>query len=295
MFYYFGDIMPPILNDLQRETVVSNNIYKTLNAHVDINLPKEGGSVPGTFGQFTFRVMNEKSHFNVFIEKNKAIFKVDYFKKENYIDFEETFCKAFNVNCKTVDNVLKSYLDVVKDLAGSGIISIHIDRFDEIYDNPSSYFSFKSSYSQDYVCVSQLVAQLKFNHAYKKNKRYSNVKASSIKNELHFYIDQYNEIKPVFIVDAWFDQDYAANFIVDVYADTVYTTRQVLRSRSYEELISMSRLINKEQLPEIMEAQFLSRLLPVIKKRYGLKKDQIDLTNVEMRERYIALLMMESI
>jgi hypothetical protein len=287
--------MQPISNNLQREIIVANKIHQTLNVLIDTKLPEEGGSVPGTFGQFTFRILNEKSHFNVFIEKNKAIFKVDYFKKEDYIDFEETFCKAFNISSKTVDNVLKSYLDVAKDLAGTGILSINIDLLDDTYQNPVSYFSFKSSYSQDYVCVSRLIAQLKFNHAYKKNKRYSDVKGSAIKSELHFYIDQHNDIKPVFIVDAWFDQDYAASFIVDVYADTVYTSRKVLRSKSYEELIAMSRLLCKEQLPEIMHTQFIKRLIPVIKKRYGWKKDQIDLSDVEMRDRYIALLMMESI
>lgn len=287
--------MQPITTSLRPEEIVANNIHQALKAHVDIGLPSEGGSVPGTFGQFDFKITNTESHFNVFIHKNRAIFKVDHFEKDNRAAFESTFCKAFNIKRETVDTVLKAYIDVAKNMASSGIISIVQNEVDTVSENPVAYISFKSKYAQDDVCCRCNIAQLKFNQAYKKNKRYSHIKISLIKSQLHFYIDQYNNLKPIFIIDTWFDQDYAASFIVDVYADTVYTTRQVFAARSYEDLIAMSRPLNKEQLPEIMETQFLSRLLPVIKKRYGLKKDHIDLADVAMRERYIALLMMESI
>jgi hypothetical protein len=287
--------MQSIINSLRPEEIVANHIHQALIAHVAINMPSEGGSVPGTFGQFEFKITNTDSHFNVFIHKNRAIFKVDHFVKEDRNEFEHTFCKAFNIKRETVDNVLKAYLDVAKNMSSSGILSIVQNDFEPVASNPVAYISFKSKYAQDDVCCRCNIAQLKFNQAYKKNKRYSHIKVSLIKSQLHFYIDQHNNLKPIFIVDTWFDQDYAASFIVDVYADAVYTTRQVFAARSYEDLISMSRPINKDQLLEIMEAQFISRLLPVIKQRYGFKKDQIDLTNTEMRDRYLSLLMMESI
>lgn len=287
--------MQTITHSLDSQHIVANKIQQALSAYVDVQLPSEGGSVPGKFGQFEFYIPNTSSHFNVFIHKHKLHFKVDHFEKAERAEFEKNFYTAFNININTVNNVLKSYLDVVKKLSSSGLMTLVFDDFEKLSDNPLSYISFRSKYAQDDICVRYNVAQLKFNHAYKKNKRYSPIKISLVNSQLHFYIDQYNNIKPVFIIDAWFDQDYAASFIVDVYADNVYTARKVLAARSYEDLISMSRPINQEQLPEIMETQFLSRLLPVIKKRYGLKKDQIDLADVDMRERYIALLMMETI
>ena len=287
--------MQSITNSLEQAGIIANKIHKTLSSHVALDMPSEGGSDPGKFGQYEFKISDTESHFNVFIHKHKIYFKVDHFKKNDRAEFEQIFCNAFNINRTTVDNVLKAYMDVVNKFSTTGILSVLISNFDKLIANPISYISFKSKYAQDDVCVHYNVAQLKFNQAYKKNKRYNPVKISFINSQLYFYIDQYNNIKPIFIINTCFDQDYEASFIVDVYSDKVYTTRKVFAARSYEDLISMSRPINKEELPDIMESKFISRLLPVIKKRYGLTKNQIDLDNIDMRNRYISLLMMESI
>lgn len=287
--------MQKMEHDLSKETNLAHKIHQALSMHTTINPPVEGGSFPGKFGQYEFKISDTDSHFNVFIHKNKIYFKVDHFEKNDRAEFEQIFCNAFNIDRTTVDNVLKAYMDVVNKFSTTGILSVLINNFDKLIANPISYISFKSKYAQDDVCVRYSVAQLKFNHAYKKNKRYNPVKLSFINSQLYFYIDQDNNIKPIFIINTWFDQDYEASFIVDVYSDKVYTTRKVFAARSYEDLISMSRPINKEELPDIMESKFISRLLPVIKKRYGLTKNQIDLDNIDMRNRYISLLMMESI
>ena len=56
--------MQSITNSLEQAEIIANKIHKTLSSHVALDMPSEGGSVPGKFGQYEFKISDTDSHFN---------------------------------------------------------------------------------------------------------------------------------------------------------------------------------------------------------------------------------------
>lgn len=285
-------------NDLfKNERQVAHNIYDSLKDFIPVSFPHEGASVNGQFCHFVFHIDNslKTNYFNAFIHKSRIIFKIDSFDKKSFPMIHNDFCKAFNINVDTVDKVANAYFAAATQLERAGLLELDSDFPNQFENKPSSYVDFNNSYNQEYIFNDYTIARLFFKSAYKKNSLYQRTVISRIFGKIHFYYDKDNQVKPVFDFNVYFDQQYQASFIIDIHEDKVYTTRILLAARRYEDLIATARPIYKEKLQEVMESQFMSRLIPVIKKRYGLAKSQIDLSDIEMRNRYFSLLMMETI
>lgn len=287
-----------INNSLNSEQQIAHNLYQALKDYIPIKKPRESSIVTRGFHQFVFEFINPSNtyqYFNVFIHKSRIILKADNVDRKLFPTVKDDFCKALNINVTTIDSVIKAYLKVAYQLEKDGLLSV-ISYFEEKFEgNDSSYIDFSTLYTQEYVFGDYTLARLTFNKAYKKNRQYQPKINSRVAGQIHFYRDKDNNIKPIFEFSVAFDQKYESSFIVDIYEDKVYTTRKLLAARSYEDLITMSRPIDKERLQETMETQFMNRLIPVIKKRCGLSKNEIDLNDLDMRKRYFSLLMMDSI
>lgn len=285
-------------NSFTSEQQVANNLYLTLKDYIPVKTPRESSIVNRGFHHFVFEFINPSNtyqYFNAFIHKSRIILKADHIDKKLFPTIKNDFSKALNINVTTIDSVIKAYLKVAYQLEKDGLLSV-ISYFEEKFEgNYSSYIDFSTLYTQEYVFGDYTLARLTFNKAYKKNRQYQPKINSRVAGQIHVYRDKDNNIKPIFEFSVAFDQKYESSFIVDIYEDKVYTTRKLLAARSYEDLITMSRPIDKERLQEIMETQFINRLIPVIKKRCGLSKNEIDLNDLDMRKRYFSLLMMDSI
>jgi len=285
-------------NDLfKNERQVAHNIYNSLKDYIPVSFPHEGVGVNGQFGHFVFHLDSplKANYFNAFIHKSRIIFKIDNFDGKSFPTINKDFCNAFKINVDTIDKVANAYFAVAVQLESAGLLTLHSDFSNNFEKKPFNYVYFNSSYTQENICNDYTIARLIFNKAYKKNRLYQHPVNSRVFGRIHFYYDKDNQVKPMFDFNVYFDQHYQASFIIDIHEDKIYTTRTLLAARCYEDLISMSRPVCKETLEKSMVDQFMSRLIPVIKKRYGLTKNEIDLDDIEMRNRYFSLLMMESI
>lgn len=291
-------VLMDIDNSFTSEQQVANNLYLTLKDYIPVKTPRESSIVNRGFNHFVFEFihpLNTYHYFNAFIHKSRIIFKADNVDRKLFPTVKDDFCKALNINVTTIDSVINAYLKAARLLEKYGLLSISSDFEDKFKGNSSSYVDFSQLFNQEYICGDYTLARLTFNKAYKKNRQYHPKINSRVAGQIHFYRDKDNNIKPIFEFSVAFDQKYESRFIVDIYEDKVYTTRKLLAARSYEDLITMSRPIDKERLQETMETQFMNRLIPVIKKRCGLSKNEIDLNDLDMRKRYFSLLMMDSI
>jgi hypothetical protein len=280
---------------LNHDQIIMHRIHKALSNHMDIKYLVEGESIPGKNGLFIFQDVKSPARLLASITKTKIDFKIEKFKEKDIDTVQNAFLKTFNLQLNLVDKVLSTYLDAAKNLAGTGIITLSETHTNHYMGNILSYISFDKGYQISVINDIRHFGIITFNSGYRKNLRYRENINQLLMSQFQFYYDTDKNIKPMAIIKVLFDQQYEINYIVDIYNQKIYASKNILNACSYEDLISNSRPILEQDLATEMHNKFISRLVPVIKKRYGIKKQDIDLTNKEMRDRYIALLLMESV
>lgn len=235
---------------------------------------------------------NYQSRFDVFTHNHYAHFKTDYFDLGEHPLFDEMFLKAINFKLETVDKVINAYFKAAYSMEKNGLITFIKNNSTDYIGNEKNYITFSKKWKQEYINKNCELAIFKFHNLYKTNNR--SLQNASISSKLHFYIDE-GIIKPVVIINTHFGPEYELNFIVDIDSGTICATRKIYAGRSYRDLMSMSRPVDETTLDDAMYRHFVDRLIPVVKKRYGVKKADMNIYDTSTREQYISLLLMEAI
>lgn len=282
---------------LNHDQIIVHRIHKALSNHMDIKYPVEGESIPGKKGLFIFQDVESPASLLASVTNTKVNFKIAKIKEKDIDTVQNAFLKTFNLQLDLVDKVISTYLDAAKNLAGTGIVTLVETHTSYYMGNILSYISFDKHYQLSDINDICHFGIITFNSGYRKNLRYRENINQLLMSQFQFYYDTDKNIKPMAIIKVLFDQEYQINYIVDIYNKKIYASKNILNLNacSYEDLIANARPVLEEDLATEMDNKFISRLIPVIKKRYGIKKQDIDLTNKEMRDRYISLLLMESV
>ena len=235
---------------------------------------------------------NYKSRFDVFTHNHLVHFKTDYFDLNDHPLFDHIFLKAINFKLETVDKVINAYFKAVYSMEKNGLITFIKNNSTDYIGNEKNYITFSKKWKQEYINNNCELAIFKFHDLYKTNNRY--LQNAAITSKLHFYIDE-GIIKPVVIINTHFGPEYELNFVVDVISGNICATKKIYAGRTYSDLMSMSRPVDEATLEESMYRHFVDRLIPVVKKRYGVKKADMNIYDKTTRDQYIALLLMEAI
>lgn len=245
------------------------------------------------FDHFSFYFENERNRFDVFAHNHLAHFKTDYFNLDHHPLFDTMFLKAIDFKLETVDKVINAYFKAADSMEKDGLISFIKNNAMDYIGNENNYVTFSKKIKQEYINKNCELAILKFHDLYKTNNRC--LRNATITSKIHFYIDEVEKLKPVVIINTHFGPEYELNFVVDIDSDTICATRKIYAGRSYRDLMLMSRPIDEVTLEESMYRHFVDRLIPVVKKRYGVKKADMNIYDKTTRDQYIALLLMEAI
>lgn len=235
---------------------------------------------------------NYQSRFDVFTHNHYAHFKTDYFDLADHPLFDELFLKSINFKLEKVDKVINAYFKAAYSMEKNGLITFIKNNSTDYIGNEKNYLTFSKKWNQQYINKTCDLAILKFHDLYKTNNRH--LQNASITSKLHFYIDA-DILKPVVIINTHFGPEYELNFVVDIISGKICATRKIYAGRIYSDLMSMSRPVDESTLEESMYRHFVDRLIPVVKKRYGVKKADMNIYDRSTREQYISLLLMEAI
>lgn len=245
------------------------------------------------FDHFYFYFEKYQSRFDVFAHKNYAHFRTDYFNLDEHPLFDEMFLKSIHFKLEIVDKVINAYFKAAYSMQNNGLITFIKNNSADYIGNEKNYITFSKKWKQEHINKNCELAIFKFHDLYKTNNRH--LQNATITSKLHFYIDEDETLKPVVIINTHFGPEYELNFVVDIDSGKICATRKIYAGRSYHDLMSMSRPVDETTLEESMYRHFVDRLIPVVKKRYGVKKADMNIYDNTTREQYISLLLMEAI
>lgn len=250
-------------------------------------------SIP--FGHIAYLYNGQKKAFKLSILYARVI--IHYYRKASpdkltLDQYLEKLTTMFNLDLTLLHNVQRDYLDVVDDFIQNGYIS------NTSYIEKSSVKLndlFTSGQNEDdfsYFVKNDNRSDIEF-HDFTGNGFY---KRHSLITTLEFRFDEHYNIRPMFMVNLIFGNDWRAVYYIDILnKENVYYLRNPKDKYSYSDIIDRSLVVPVKDLRHHMEGVMYSRVTPIIKKHFGLKKQEIEQLTHEEIDNFIQLRLMQQI
>lgn len=250
-------------------------------------------SIP--FGHVAYLYDGQKKAFKLSVIYSRVI--IHYYRKSStdkltLDQYLEKLTIMFGLDLSLLHKVHRDYLDVFDDFIQKGYIS-NTSYVEKSSVKLSDLFtSCQNEEDFSYFVKNDNRSDIEF-HDFTGN---GFCKRHSLITSLEFQFDKQYNIRPMFMVNLIFGNDWRAVYYIDIMnQENVYYLRSPKDKYSYTDIIDKSLTIPVNDLRNHIESVMYSRVTPMIKKHFGLKKQEIEQFTHEEIDNFIQLRLMQQI